>query len=304
MHGIDVEFVINCFERNIEEVTAPGWLTRAVEQHHHQFTLRTLLVNNVTDRAEAARLADACVFRGEVDRWFWVADFFDEGLRMTGLRRRDFGSFLHWSDCCLAALALPGPDWLCYADVDLFLDDNSDDWVARGVGILQRDPQLLVANPVWRNQGAPPAVVEADAVANDHFVGYGFADQVFLVRRSALTASLLRRWLPLWLDVPVTMRWAMAHEGLFFEQIVDGFMRRRRLLRATLTTRSFEPVPMNTYDPVTFRERLGRFLFSRSILLLNRGRRTFPNLFSRPRLRTTGLLDPGYPTAGRESGRI
>lgn len=230
-----VEFVLNCFERNIGKVTAPGFLEDAVRQHAHALTLRTLLINNVADPAASAPRAQAAVDRGEIDRFFFVDELRSKGLHVSGLRESDFGLFLHWSDCCLAALVLEGPDLLCYCDVDLDLDPSGD-WIGSVLQVMRHDHRVAVGNPAWAIRGGGSIEIESDEAGIVYFLGYGFTDQIFLLCRSVFARPIRRRWLPLWLDCPATLRWDGAAEGLFFEQIIDAFMRRNRLLRVTITS--------------------------------------------------------------------
>ncbi|QGF23888.1 hypothetical protein [Raineyella fluvialis] len=292
MGNSPVEFVINCFERNIDLVTRPGFLTAAVGQHRFDFDTRTLLVNNVNDRDAAATLAQAAVDRGEVDRFFFVQDLFPKGLEATGLRARHFGRYLHWSDCCVAALVLPGPDLLCYVDVDLTLAQPFD-WISPALEVMRSDPRVAVGNPTWKMlDGRSSARDEADEEGTGHVLGYGFSDQVFLLRRSVFTRRLLPRWLPLWVACPASCRYPAVHRGFFFEQVVDGFMRRHGLLRVTVLGASFQPIPVSTYPARTLCERVRR---KRNELVLDglaALRRTSPKLVSSPCLRVWGLLDP------------
>ena len=290
---------MNCFERNITRITAPGFLQSAVAQHEHRFALRTLLINNVDDRVAARELAAAAVARGEIDRFAFVDEYVDSALKKTGLRLRDFGRYLHWSDCCLVALALPGPEWLCYVDVDLTLRSRGD-WVAEALEAMAGDPRIGVANPNWRmSDGSSSVGREADESGPGWFKGYGFTDQIFLCRRATFARPLLSRWRPLGLTSPASLRWAayqlpFATSSLFFEQIIDAFMRRNRIMRLTLTEREFEPIPMSAYPVTGVYERIMARIGSRWLGLLTAGRRRVPHLFQAPTLRTTGLLDPEF----------
>ncbi|SDB79868.1 hypothetical protein GA0111570_101139 [Raineyella antarctica] len=292
-----VEFVINCFERNIDLVTAPGFLSAAVAQHDYGFQLRTLLVNNVQDRGRAEVLAQGAVERGEVDRYFFVEDLLERALTSSGFREADFGRFLHWSDCCLVALILEGPDLLCYADVDLGFAEPYD-WITPALDVMARDARVAVGNPTWAMpDGGSTVAIEADEAGPGYFLGYGFTDQIFLVRRSLLAGSLRRRPVPQWLDCPVSTRFPGAALGLFFEQLVDSFLRRHHLMRVTITGATFEAVPLSSYPVASLVERLRARRNSLIVAFLTRLRRRYPGLALSPRLRMTGLLDPAFSPA-------
>ena len=294
-----VEFAINCFERNLELVTEPGFLDRAVRQHGHSFALRTLLINNVADRDHARSRAMAAIARGEMDRFVFVDEHLSGALRRTNLKPRDFGRYLHWSDCCIVAISLDGPDLLCYVDVDLDLR-GEEDWVRSGLEIFDQDPRVGVANPNWRmSDGSTTVERESDDAGPGWFKGYGFTDQIFLCRRSQFTRPLLRRSVPLLVLSPASARYPGTQlpfgvSTLFFEQIMDAYMRRRRILRVTIASREFQPVPMTAYPAQGFAERAAARASRHLLRLLTAVRRWCPQLVTSPRIRSTGLLDPEF----------
>lgn len=292
-----VEFVINTFERNIDLVTAPGFLTNAVAQHCYPFALRTLLVNNVRDRPTAERQAAAAVDRGEIDRFLFVEDLLDGGLRTTKLRRRDFGRYLHWSDCCLAALVADGPELLCYVDVDVRLAEPRD-WIAPALAVMNVDPRVAVGSPNWvMADGTATVHVESDRAGDGFAVGYGITDQVFLTRRSTFARPLRTRGLPLSFTCPASARYPGTDGSLFFEQIADAYMRRHRLMRVTVTAAQFEPIPMSDYSSVSLVDRVRHKRDRLALQGATALRSRWPSLVTSPRLRTTGLLDPAYSRA-------
>lgn len=256
--------------------------------------MRTLLINNVRNQTRAVQLAESLVRCGEIDRFFFVAERRDAALETLGISEKRLGRYLHWSDCCAVAICSPGPEYLLYADVDLVLVQPFD-WVSTGIEAIESDPTILVANPKWiAADGSSSAEVEADEVCPYGLVGYGFTDQVFLLRRQALQTRLLPRFLPLSVWCPATMRWNGAQGGLFFEQILDGFMRRHRLRRCTIETAQFIPVPMSTYAAIGPFERMRRRFGATALRTLIEARRVFPQVVSSPIFRVSGLLDPNF----------
>lgn len=280
-------------------MTEPGFITRAVTQQNHRFTSRTLLINNVADRDAASERAQAAVDRGEIDDFAFVDDHVDAALRIVRLTKRDFGRYLHWSDCCVVALTMKGPDLLCYVDVDLELR-GSGDWIEHALEVFAEDPRVGVANPNWRMaDGSTSVEAEADERGPGWLKGYGFTDQIFLCRRSTFARPLMPRIVPLAVSCPVSLRYfgqqlMFGTSTLFFEQVIDSFMRRNRILRLTLTSREFEPVPMSSYPSVGFEERVAARLTRTWLSGLQSLRDRFPNWITSPRVRMTGLLDPQY----------
>lgn len=301
-------FVVNAFERNIHQVTAPGFLTAAAAQHNHPFAVRTLLINNVVDRADSTRLASAAQARGEIDEFVFVQDRVEEALRALHLKQSDFGRYFHWSDCCVVAMTLDGPDLLCYVDVDLELR-GTEDWISQALRMFDVDPRVGVANPNWRmSDGSTSVAREADEAGPGWYKGYGFSDQIFLCRRSRFMFRLFSRWPTLLLSCPASLRYPGQHllfgeSTLFFEQIVDAFMRRNSVLRLTITSREFEPIPLSSYPTVGLLERVSASASRRVLRLLERVRERSPAWVVDPRVRTTGLLDPAFDRL-RKAGKI
>ena len=121
---------------------------------------------------------------------------------------------------------------------------------------MERLPRDAVANPSW-GDGAE-AQAEACYVLDDFVLGYGFSDTAFLFRRSQWARQNYRR------VVPASWRYPLAHVGPVFEQRVDSWMRRGRLLRATyLPAQTIHQGAVGTaYPRLSRRQRLRRRWFT------------------------------------------
>ena len=225
----DVDLVVNCFERTYREVLDGDLLTTIAEQNRFAFARRTVLVNNVDDRADAERRAKAAVDRGAIDHFVFVADELDGALRQAGLTHKDLGRVPHYSDAPLVAVTTAGARWLVYWDADVRLADPAD-WITPSIELMERDARILAANPNWVD---PTLEREAVEQAGDFTLSQGFSDQVFLVRRADFARPIYRqRCLALY-------RYPLSHVADVFEARVDAHMRHAGLLRAT-------------YRPVTY----------------------------------------------------
>ena len=245
----DVDLVVNCFERTYREVLGGELLSEIAAENRFAFASRTVLVNNVGDRADAQRRAEAAVARGAIDRVVFVVDELDGALARTGLTREDLGRVAHYSDAPLVAVALAGAPWLVYWDADVHLREAID-WISPSIELLERDARVLVANPNWVD-----ATLEREAVAQagDFTLGQGFSDQLFLARRSDLAAPIYRqRCLALY-------RYPLSHVADVFEARVDAHMRHAGLLRATFRPATYVHPSEGagaSYPPESLQERL------------------------------------------------
>jgi hypothetical protein len=225
----DVDLVVNCFERSYRDVLGGELLNELAAENRFAFASRTVLINNVEDRSDAERLAQAAVSRGAIDRFAFVADHLDDALARTGLTRAELGRVLHYSDAPLVAATLPGPSWIAYWDADVHLREPAD-WITPAIELMERDRRVLVANPNW-----PHPTLEREAVeqAGDFTFSLGFSDQLFLARRADLAQPIYRR------RCLALYRYPLSHVADVFEARVDAHMRHAGLLRAT-------------YRPVTY----------------------------------------------------
>jgi len=235
-----VDLVVNCFERTYREVLDRELLAEVAEDNRFPFASRTVLVNNVDDRADARRRAEAAVECGAIDRFVFVADRLDEALRRTGLQRGDLGAVPYFTDWALVAVTLDGLDWMLHWDADVRLQAPMD-WVSPAIELMERDPRVLVANPNWEFPNLHEFTFET---VGEFALGHGFSDQVFLGRRSELGAPIYSsRSLSL-------LRYPVAHLADIFEARIDAHLRAAGRLRAThRTARYIHAVEMGTSWP-------------------------------------------------------
>jgi hypothetical protein len=224
-----VDLVVNCYERTWQRVLAPGFFPDIVDQNRFAFARRVALLNNIADWRAATAVAEARLREREIDAYYLVADYMEEALRRTGLTAADLASIPHYSSWALAALVLPGSDWLMHWDADLQMDPPCD-WVGPALELMQSDSRIAVANPMWKKADMRRELRE---ICGDFVLGYGFTDQIYLLRRSEFAAPVYRYW------VPISMRYPLSHVRPYYEQMVDAYMRRNRRLRATLAKAHF-----------------------------------------------------------------
>ena len=224
---MQVDLVVNTFERTYRDVLAPGVFDAIAERNRFGFARRVALINNVGDRADAEARARALVDAGDLDDYVVVADGLDRALARTGLSRRDLEPSPHYTDCALVAVTAPGAPWLLYWDADVTLD-RPFDWITPAIELMERDPRVLVANPGWGD--ARSLEHETRERSGDFALGVGFSDQVFLARRAELGGPIYGQ------RCVSRLRYPEAERGAYvFEARVDAHMRHHGRLRATHT---------------------------------------------------------------------
>jgi hypothetical protein len=225
-----IDLVVNAFERTYRDVLAPGFFEGLEDQNRRTFARKSALVNNVIDQDDAVERAQALVACGELDGFEMVADHLDRALDITGLTRTELEPLLHYSDCALVAVTLPGSPWLLYWDAEASLVEPQD-WVGPAIDLLQRDRRLLAANPSWEPAGSdgkrPGLEHETIEEVGGFSIGRGFSDQLFLARRSELAAPIYRQ------RCLAQVRYPTAHQAAIVESRIDAYMRHHGRLRAT-----------------------------------------------------------------------
>jgi hypothetical protein len=241
-----VDFVVNTFERTYRTVLAPGFMEGVIRSHCFPFAKRVLLINNVEDRDGAARMAQTLRQRGEITEFYFVSDLLDATLRAAGLTRKEIEPNVHYTDCSLVAIFLKGSDYVVYCDADVRLKPPCD-WISPSLSIMERDPRIAVTNPNWQQQ---TLAAEAREFENGFGIGYGFSDQLYMVRRSEFAQPIYS------FNAPISLRYPMSECGRIFEQRVDSYMRVKRRMRATFTAVSYEHKDHASYPRLTSRTRL------------------------------------------------
>jgi hypothetical protein len=223
----DVDFYVNCFERDYRQVLSEGFMQRKVRSMCRDFARVVVTINNVADRQDATRLALKAVERGEISTFLFVADALPKALEKCGLSLGSLGRVRHYIDFALVAVASAQAEFLLYCCAEVEMEQPMD-WVTPAIAKLCENPLLLVANPAWASD---PGGAEREALLSDgpYRVGYGFSDQIFLVRTERLRGPVFGY------THPAGQRYPMSDVGDIFEKRVDAFMRCEGLMRLTDT---------------------------------------------------------------------
>jgi hypothetical protein len=254
----DVDFVVNCYERTYRDVLTPGLVSGLAASQRFTFAAVTVLINNVDDRDDAKALAEELLSADPgVTRVEFVADHLAYALACTGLNRRRMRRLPHFSDCCLVATSLVGPEWLCYWDADATLQEPCD-WVTPTLEYMAAHADVAVGNP--NNWHSGLAEREALSIDGNMAIGYGFSDVAFLATRTRLCQPIYRK------IAPSSWRYPLAHVEPIFEQRVDAWMRRTGGLRATyLPSVVTHPTTVGAnYPDPRFRERIRSVAMNRT----------------------------------------
>jgi hypothetical protein len=225
-----VDLIVNAFERTYRDALEPGAVGAIAESHRFRFARRVVLINNVADRANAARLAQQRVDEREIDEFRFVDEHVEHALTEVDLTADELAPLLHYSDAPLVAATIDGSPWMLYWDPEARLL-GATDWISPALELMRHDPRVMVANPSWEpaddDNRRPGVERETVATVGGFALGEGFSDQVFLASRRAIAAPIYRQ------RCIARIAYPAAHKAHVFEARVDAHMRHHGRLRAT-----------------------------------------------------------------------
>jgi hypothetical protein len=219
-----VDLVMNVYEATYRNALKPGHLRAIVTDNAFKFNKVVVLINNVHDRGDATLYAQRLQKSGELDAFYFVQDLLDDALLKAGLNRKDLGPIAYYSDWAIVALFLPkSAHWICHWDAEVRMKDPVD-WISPSINLMERNGRIATANPNWGKIGLDKETIITDG---DFSLGYGFSDQVYLLRTAEFARPVYRYF------APASLRYPLSYVSAIFEQRVDSYMRSNRRLRAT-----------------------------------------------------------------------
>jgi len=203
-----VGLVVNTFERTRNAVLTPGFFSKIEKDNRHIFDEKVLLINNVENVDSAAEEASMLLEVGEITSFHFVAGHLDSVLSAVELRLSDLQPMLHWSDCDLVSPFLVRSPYLLYWDGDVVMREPAN-WVNEGCDLLACRDDVLVVNargPDWTPKN------ELRVGTLDPFsLGYGFSDQLWLVRSEDFRRPIYNY------SAPASAQYPLSHVCRVFE---------------------------------------------------------------------------------------
>ncbi len=201
-------------------------LGRAIAHNSWSFASRIVYVNNVDNSRRVLQRGRRLVDNGVLDDVVLVDDHAQAALDHFGLSKSDLGRGYVYSISELVSLFLCETDYLLHFAGDTMLREPAD-WVPPALDLLGRRPDVAVVNVSWTPD---VRLVEAESSARDgdFLLGYGFSDQMYLVRSAEFEQRIYAE------SHPDSARYP-EYGGELFEKRVDAWMRNHKKLRATWT---------------------------------------------------------------------
>ena len=222
-----------CWENDWEFLLKTNRIQRLAERCGFEFARKTLLINNVRSPGKVCVAAERLVKTGVISDFHLVSDYETEALDFFGLSKSALGKGYVYSIAELVGIYLSRTEFLLHFSGDSMPAPVGAGWIEAALRAFARDPRVKVANLTW-NYKYSEAAAESFAQDDDFYIGYGFSDQMYLVRTSDLRS---RR--PYHEEHELSARYP-EYGGELFEKRIDSWMRNHDFRRLTYRHGSYE----------------------------------------------------------------
>ena len=202
------------------------FLKRNIQRCEGLVVKRILYINNVDNPQKVIRVANDLVSKGLIDRWILVEEYAQRVLEYFNLSREKLGAGYYYSIAELTSIYLCDTKYLLHFSGDsTVMKGAPQNWLAHGVKVLEENSRVVVFNLAWSND-QDSIRTESESEDENCFYGYGFSDQMYLIRSADYKQRIYEYY-------NVASERYPQFAGELFEKRVDSWMRENKLLRAT-----------------------------------------------------------------------
>jgi hypothetical protein len=227
-----VTFETKCWEQDWEFLLRTDRIKRTIELSRFNFAKRTLCINNVADVDLVCHYAQRLIKSGVLTDFVVVAEKEKTALDFFRLTKESLTSGFVYSIAELVGLYVCETDYLLHFSGDSRPMTESA-WLPSAIARLEIDAHAKVANLTW-NANYAEAAAESFAEDPDFYVGYGFSDQMYLVRTADFRSAEVYHE-----SNPLSARYP-RYGGELFEKRVDSWMRNHDYHRLTYRHAAYE----------------------------------------------------------------
>jgi len=223
----DITFETKCYENDWEYILKTKHLDRMISNCNFNFRFKQLIINNVNNRKLIEHYADEKKNEKVIDEYYFVDDYIEDALNFFNVTKESFGNGYYYSSAELTGLYIVKSKYLLHFSSDSFIPKKyRSDWILEACNIFEKEPDIVVANPVWNFQfNAARKEAEGNITGNFN-LGYGFSDQCYLVKTEDFRAKIYN------FKHPMSDRYP-RYGGELFEKRIDSYMRVNRKRRIT-----------------------------------------------------------------------
>jgi hypothetical protein len=227
-----ITFETKVWENDWELILKTSRLKNLVERCHHPLDKKILYINNVKNPLEVERYAQKWIDVGVIDQFVHVHEHAQPALDFFNLTKEKLGKGYYYSIAELVSIYLCNTKYLLHFSSDAIPEKNiKTNWLDLGIQLLEKRDDVKVFNLTW-NKKYLEAKSEAFEQDSNFYYGYGFSDQMYLVRTADFRA-------PIYEEFHEASKRYPQYGGELFEKRVDSWMRNHYGTRATYCHASY-----------------------------------------------------------------
>lgn len=227
-----VTFETKVWENDWELILKTSRLRETIERCNYNFTNKVIYINNVNSFSNAEITAKKLIQDGIIDNYINVDNFSDIALDYFNLNRNKLGAGYYYSIAELVSIYLTETEYIVHFSGDAsILSKTNKNWLSEGIKILENYENVKVFNLLW-NFDYKDAKNESISEDINFYFGYGFSDQMYLIRTNDFKQKIYEYY------DKASERYP-KYGGELFEKRVDSWMRQNNFLRATYKNGSY-----------------------------------------------------------------
>jgi glycosyltransferase involved in cell wall biosynthesis len=155
-----------------------------------------------------------------------VEEYAQKALDFFSLSKEKLGAGYYYSIAELVSIYLTNTEYLLHFSGDSIVAPwTRKDWLSKGIATLKCKPEVKVFNLTW-NRKYKDARRDSKFVDKNNYYGYGFSDQMYLVRTADFKMPIYEYYHSSSENYP-------TYGGELFEKRVYSWLRSHHYLRAT-----------------------------------------------------------------------
>lgn len=229
---MSITFETKIWENDWELVLKTSRLEDLVNRCHYKFDKKVLYINNVNNPLLVEKYAEKLISKGVIDQYIHVNDFADQALSFFDLTKEDLGKGYYYSISELVSIFLAKTTYLLHFSSDAIATKSvNKNWVKQGIDLLENHQNVKVFNLTWdgKYREAKKESINEDS---NFYYGYGFSDQMYLVRTQDFRDRIYK-------ETNQASERYPQYGGELFEKRVDAWMRNHSHFRATYKLGSY-----------------------------------------------------------------
>jgi hypothetical protein len=226
LYSMSITFETKVWENDWEIILGTDHIERMIKRCYFTFDEKILYINNVKNINAVQRMADALVSKQVITKYIYVEEYAQKALDFFSLSKEKLGIGYYYSIAELVSIYLTDTQYLLHFSGDSIVAPwTKENWLSAGIATLKSRPEVKVFNLTW-NRKYKDAKRDSKFIDKDNYYGYGFSDQMYLIRTADFKERIYEHYHPSSDCYP-------SYGGELFEKRVYSWLKSHDFLRAT-----------------------------------------------------------------------